>query len=25
AEGTASEVLDNELVKSVYLGKDFQV
>ncbi len=25
AEGTSSEVLDNELVKSVYLGKDFQV
>lgn len=25
AEGTSEEVLDNELVKSVYLGKDFQV
>ena len=25
AEGTSSEVLENELVKSVYLGKDFQV
>ena len=25
AEGTSAEVLDNELVKSVYLGKDFQV
>lgn len=25
AEGTASEILENELVKSVYLGKDFQV
>ncbi len=25
AEGTSCEVLDNELVKSVYLGKDFQV
>ncbi len=25
AEGTSEEVLENELVKSVYLGKDFQV
>ena len=25
AEGTPKEILDNELVKSVYLGKDFQV
>lgn len=25
AEGTASEILENELVKSVYLGKDFQI
>jgi lipopolysaccharide export system ATP-binding protein len=25
AEGTSSEVLENDLVKSVYLGKDFQV
>ena len=25
AEGTSSEVLENELVKAVYLGKDFQV
>ena len=25
AEGTSQEVLENELVKSVYLGKDFQV
>jgi len=25
AEGTSREVLENELVKSVYLGKDFQV
>ena len=25
AEGTSCEVLENELVKSVYLGKDFQV
>jgi len=25
AEGSSREVLENELVKSVYLGKDFQV
>ena len=25
AEGTSAEVLENDLVKSVYLGKDFQV
>lgn len=25
AEGTSEEILDNDLVKSVYLGKDFQV
>ena len=25
AEGTPQDILDNELVKSVYLGKDFQV
>ena len=25
AEGTPQDILDNELVKEVYLGKDFQV
>jgi len=25
AEGSPQDILDNELVKNVYLGKDFQV